>query len=193
MSARNAFTLVELLVASLVGLVVATVAALALHSGFAAWTHLATDNHEALVAARLVARLERDAAAALPMMDRSFEGTPASLRTTRLAAAATPTLPATPVLVAWSFDSAAQTVAREERRLGEPDTTPPRRETFAPVPAFRLWYGAITAPQRPAPVVWQEVWNPAVHTGLPAAVRVTLRGVERVLPCQIQTATESRE
>lgn len=185
----RAFTLVEFLIASAVGVVVALLAALALQSGFAAWARLATESRGSLEAARLLARIERDIASSLPLLDKSFEGMPDALRTTRLIAADDAAHPGTPVQVEWRFDAAAATVVRSERRLGDPDEATIRNEEFTPVPSLRFAYMGAPAPPATVPV-WQDAWVPPTHTGVPNAVRIVLLDAQRILPCYLRPATE---
>lgn len=192
-SRRSAFTLVELLVASLVGLVVASMAALALHAGFAAWGRLAAGDREALEAARLLAQLERDVASAVATGDNPFDGASDRLSTVRLRPAADPASPALPVRVAWRFDPGTQTLVREERPLAAADAPPPLRLSFAPVRSLRLEYCPPGTATTEGPLVWEDAWGLPARSNLPMAVRVSLGGIDRTMPCALHAAAARGE
>ncbi len=188
-STSRAFTLVELLIAILLGLLVATSATLALHSTLATWTRLSTTHREHQTALELLARLERDIASLQTQPDSPCVGSANSLHALLLQPdPADPALPSHPRQVTWSYDPATATVTRTLRPAFDHSTTSRESFTiFAPVPGFQLAYLPAEAPV-PELENAQSDWDDP-DARLPLAIRVRIADIaERVMICELAPA-----
>ena len=180
---RRAFTLVELLVAMVVGVLVAGSALLALSSSFSAWTRLASGG-TLLETDKAMLRLERDISSALPLPDAPFSGEARSL--------ALPLERDGSLRVAtWSAEGSR--LVRSERDYlfdGEasfdgraPDGTalPVRLETYRLAGPARFAYQATPADERDG----APSFTADCATNLPAAVLVCAGDHRRACPTRL--------
>ena len=185
---RAAFTLVEVVVATAVGALVAASAVLALSSAFAGWTRLATGG-ELLDADRALLRLERDLASAKPLPSAPFRCDASSLRIPlerggRL------------VIADWSAE-APGLVRRERDYRFDDEAGYDGRESDGRATALRFERHRLPSPAAFAFLAQRESgaegdnapsaeWTALAPTNLPAAVEVRVPGVTvRTMPCRL--------
>ena len=183
---RGGFTLVEVVVASAVGALVAASSLLALHAVFAGWTRLAAGG-TLLQADRALWRLERDVAGARPLPGAPFVGSSGSLRFPQERGGAL-------VVVEWTAAPGALRRAERPYRFDDEASfdgrdaggraIQPRIERYRlpGTPSFSFPESAGgSAAAEPA-----TEWTAAVPTNLPRLVRATLPGIaSRDMPCRL--------
>jgi len=193
-STRRAFTLVELLIAILLGLLVVTSATLALQATLATWTRLSTTHRAHQTALELLNRLERDVASFQTTPDSPCSGSATSLHALLLEPdPADPAKPARPRYVTWSYDRATASVTRTLRAaFDHPGLNRENSTTFAPLPDFQLAYLPADNPVPEFESAQPEWDDPDAR--LPLAIRVSIAGLaERVMICELAAAQIPQE
>lgn len=184
---RNAFTLVELLIALLVALLIAAAAGAVLQAGFAAWTRLVVGSRSGLETVRLLARLECDVASALPSAGQPFSGSADACEFGRLATPGRDAAPSAPLRVRWRWDAGSSTVLRMELAADGEEALPGTLLRFGPVPELRFRYAEEPGDAESAGD-WQDTWFANAVTNLPAAVRVETGVAARRMVCRLRAA-----
>ena len=187
MRRRHGFTLVEVVIATSVGVLVAAASLAALSAVFRGWTRIAAGGR-LLDADRAMLRVERDVAAAFPLPGAGFEGEPDRLRIPVQQGGALR-------VVEWSV--VPEGLLRSERdyrfegESGYDGREDDGRSTALRTERHRLsglasFSYAASAPPDEAPA-WTERWSATSSTNLPGSVRILLPGnLSRAMPCRLR-------
>ncbi|MGI5867962.1 MAG: prepilin-type N-terminal cleavage/methylation domain-containing protein [Kiritimatiellia bacterium] len=166
---RQAFTLVELLLASTIAGLAMVGAAVAIAAAFRSFASVSTTGDEGTRRVLMVAALQQDVASAMPLGGTPFAGEGDAMSFARLVSPSRAEGDAVVALVRWERDASGVVV----RTLTRPGSTVPMSiERFVPAAVFRLAYAGAREPASAQETLeWADVWTAETMPGL---VRATL-------------------